>query len=211
MEYFSYISTDGGVIGARDLESRDVDSILDYWYGLDDDKLDSMGISAAQLPERAQRKSFFESMIGNSMLKDDSFILAVTYDDDIIAYYLLNHIRCGNDCQQHGHIVTKNYRKRFFATTIFNDMIRLVFELSDVKKIISEPAKHNRPMNILLQKHGLFPKRSYLKAPQGICREMVVNRYEIQLCDVQPSKVGLPNKLLTRTDSTVSRQASVTV
>lgn len=46
--------------------------------------------------------------------------------------------------------------------------------------IICEPSASNVAVNALLKSHGLQPVATYRKAPQGICREMDVCRYEIR-------------------------------
>lgn len=173
-----------GTMVIRDFKPKDIEPILDYWYGMTEKELYTIGVRPELLPSREERRIFFEKKLGNNLLINNEFMFVLAHDDEIVGYYLINNIQHGDSCQHHAHVVKKEYRGNRVVVPLIVDLMKLVFSLGDVNTIIAEPNRENPTVNAIFRRYGLVPKRSYYKDPQGICRAMTVNRYEIQMSEV---------------------------
>lgn len=178
MIYYSQ-KKNGIEIKLRDLESGDIESILNYWFGNSPEFFEKMGIDMTRFPDRETRRTFFIKHIGLSPKKDNAFMMVGESEGKVIGYLLFNCIVPGIEAQVHLHLIDPDYRSKGIASACFSDVIRILPDLVGVKKFIMEPSAGNRAVNSFVQRFGLRPKKTYLKPAQGICREMVVNRYEV--------------------------------
>jgi len=164
---------------ARDLEERDLESILNYWFNENPEFYQSMGVDANRMPPRTQRREFFKNMIGADPKHASSFMMIAECDGKTVAYTLFNHIMPGESCQVHIHVLDPEFRKQGFSSEFFAKGFPIIPDLLNVRKIILEPNANHLPVNRMIQRFGLKPVRTYHKPAQGICMAMEVNRYEL--------------------------------
>jgi hypothetical protein len=164
---FGSTATTSGVAGLRDLTQTDIPTIVEYWLSSPPEFLDFMGVDRQRLgPERdiTQRLS---SAIRTGDATQPNIALAITLDQRLVGYTLLN--RYSDEVNySHWHIIVPALRAKGLSTTLYPFRIKAYFDLAPIAQLIHQTRTRNLAVNRMLDKFIPISETKYIDKPDGV-------------------------------------------
>ena len=126
MPNFNSVATPSGVARLRDVAAADIPAIADYWLSMPEESLAFMGVD-----RRASARTMkFDRLLFNAIRTGDAsqpnIALAITLDDRLVGYTLLN--RYSSDVNySHWHIIVPTLRAKGLSTALYPHRIQAYF------------------------------------------------------------------------------------
>lgn len=161
----------------REMQSDEVDLVIDYFLTADHDFLRGMGADPAKLPQKeAWRKLMLEDL--DRPLQARQFYYLLWEMDGIpIGHSNINHIEFGVEAKMHLHLWQAQKRRSGNGTRYVSMCIARYFERFKLQRLICEPYAHNPAPNRTLARLGFELVRQYETTPGWINFEQEVNRW----------------------------------
>jgi len=118
MSNIASVKTASGLAGLRDLTSSDLPAIADYWLLSPDEYLTAMGVDRQRLGSAEDIHKRFFNAIRTGEAVQPSIALAITLDEDLVGYTLLNRYSAEVN-YSHWHIVVPNLRAKGLSTSLY--------------------------------------------------------------------------------------------
>jgi len=166
-------------INVREILTKDITSISDYWLTSDPDFLLGMGADYKKLPKAESFSAMLLNQITSPFESKKSYALIWELDGLPIGHSNVNAIEFGEQAKMHLHIWRSNIRKKGMGTELVKKSLPFFFEKLQLKKIICEPYALNPAPNKTLEKVGFKFIKKYRTIPGAINFEQEVNRWEL--------------------------------
>ena len=160
------VQTRVGVAGLRDLAREDIDSIVEYWHGGIAD-LEFLGIDRARLGTPANTRRRYEVALRNGDHSQPNIAYAITLDDRMIGYTLLNQYSPDTN-YSHWHIISGARRAAGVSSSLYPCRIRMYFETSNIERLIHQTRTPNVGVNRMLDKYVPVAETRYVDNPDGV-------------------------------------------
>ena len=118
MSNIASAKTASGLAGLRDLTSSDLPAIADYWLLSPDEYLTAMGVDRQRLGSAEDIHKRFFNAIRTGEAAQPSIALAITLDEDLVGYTLLNRYSDGSELFSLAHHRAELARKRPFHSAV---------------------------------------------------------------------------------------------
>jgi RimJ/RimL family protein N-acetyltransferase len=176
MEHYRTRFQDRDIV-LRDLEERDIATLVSYWFDSPSAYLTSIGVDVTKLRSRDEMAARLRASIGAAVPERAYFVVAA--DDRVLAYTNLN-FRTPEVAYAHVHILDDALRGRGFASQLMVRAFQLFFERFPLERVVLETSPENLGVNGLLQKFGLRPEVRDLDVPDGMARPGRFNVYTVE-------------------------------
>lgn len=166
-------------LNVREIETGDIDLLLDYWFNCSPKFLKNMGADIEKLPSRTDFRNMLVEQINSPVTSKKSYALIWELDGHQIGHSNVNNIKYGEEATMHLHLWSSKNRKRGIGTELVRKSLPFYFENLKIKKLICEPYALNPAPNKTLEKIGFQFKKRYTTTPGSLNFEQEVNRWEL--------------------------------
>lgn len=164
---FASVKTVHGMAGLRDLTPADVSAVADYWLLSPPEHLDFMGVNRQLLGSGDDIRRRFMNGIRTSDLNQSAIALAITLEERLVGYTLLN--RYSEDVNySHWHIIVPNLRGKGLSTALYPYRIHAYFDLAPISQLIHQTRTRNLGVNRMLDKFIAVSETKFIEKPDGV-------------------------------------------
>ena len=151
MSTLASVKTVHGIAGLRDLAPVDLSMISDYWLLSPVEYLDFMGVDRQRLGSSEDIRRRFVDAIRTGDPSQSAIALAITLDDRLVGYTLLN--RYTEEVNySHWHIVVANLRGKGLSTALYPYRIKTYFDIAPMSQLIHQTRTRNLGVNRMLDR-----------------------------------------------------------
>jgi RimJ/RimL family protein N-acetyltransferase len=164
---FASVKTVLGIAGLRDLTAADLSAIVDYWALSPDEYLDFMGVDRQRLGSSEEIHRRFENAIRSGDPSQSNIALAITLDERLVGYTLLN--RYSEDVNySHWHIIFSNLRGKGLSTALYPFRIKAYFDMAPIARLIHQTRTRNLGVNRVLDRFIAVSETKRIDKPDGV-------------------------------------------
>jgi RimJ/RimL family protein N-acetyltransferase len=139
-----------GLAGLRDLEERDIDTIVAYWHGGGAD-LAFLGIDTVKMGEPAATRRRHRARLRTGDKAQKSMAYAIALNGAMIGYTQLNQYD-GGVGYSHWHIIDSRVRAGGISSALYPYRIKMYFETSNIGRLVHQTRTRNVGVNRMLDK-----------------------------------------------------------
>lgn len=166
-------------IFVRELESKDIPLIANYWFTAEPDFLESMGADKYKLPDPANFTKMLSAQLNFPNEKKSAYALIWELDGKAVGHSNVNQIVFGKQATMHLHLWNNDNRKRGIGTTLVKKSLPFYFDNLNLEVLFCEPYALNPAPNNVLKKVGFEFVKKYTTIPGSINFEQEVNRWKL--------------------------------
>ena len=155
-----------GVAALRDLEYSHVVSLVGYWYDGGAD-FRALAVNPAALPDREVMTARFHAAIRTGDPSQSKMGYAVTLNDALIGYTLLNQYSPASN-YSHWHIIEKTLRKLGISSLLYPHRLDVYFRTSNIRRLVHQTHVSNLGVNRMLDKYVPVAETKWLDRPDGL-------------------------------------------
>jgi RimJ/RimL family protein N-acetyltransferase len=164
---FASAKTVHGIAGLRDIASADLPAIIDYWVLSPAEHIDFMGVNRHLLGSSEDIHTRFVNAIRTGDPSQSAIALAITLDEQLIGYTLLN--RYSEDVNySHWHVIVSNLRGRGLSTALYPYRIKAYFDVAPILRLIHQTRTRNLGVNRMLDKFIMVSETKFIEKPDGV-------------------------------------------
>jgi RimJ/RimL family protein N-acetyltransferase len=167
MSIFASEKTANGMAGLRDLRAADLPAIVDYWLLSPEEHLAFMGVDRTRLGPKEEIQTRFLNSIPTGDPTQRAISLAITLDENLVGYTLLNR-HSGEINYSHWHIIVPNLRAKGISTALYPHRIKAYFDLARISRLIHQTRTRNIGVNRMLDKFIPVAETKYIEKPDGV-------------------------------------------
>ncbi|WP_442264878.1 GNAT family N-acetyltransferase [Tenacibaculum sp. ZS6-P6] len=167
-------------LNVREIELRDIDFLINYWYNLSNEHLLKMGADATKLPLKDDFYSMLVNQINSPIKEKKSYALIWEENGEQIGHSNVNNIVFGKEAFMHLHVWNTNQRKKGFGAVLVKKSLPFYFEKLQLKSLYCQPYALNTAPNKTLEKTGFKFVKKYTTVPGSLNFEQEVNLWEMQ-------------------------------
>lgn len=167
MSNFASVKTANGVAGLRDLSIVDLSAIVDYWLLSPEEHLAFMGVDRELLGSAKAVHTRFQNSIPTGDPNQRTISLAITLDEKLVGYTLLNRYFAHVN-YSHWHIIVPNLRAKGLSTALYPFRIKAYFDLAPISQLIHQTRTRNIGVNRVLDKFIPVAETKYIEKPDGV-------------------------------------------
>ena len=156
-----------GVAALRDFAAEDVDAIVSYWFTSGDEFLDFMGVDRERLGTMEDTRHRLLRAIRTGDLSQKTIALAITLDDELAGYTLLNRYTPETN-YGHWHITVPRLRASGISTALYPHRIKTYFDLVPIERLIHQTRTRNIAVNRMLDKYVPVAETCQVQQPDGV-------------------------------------------
>lgn len=167
-------------ITIKELEYKDTDMIVDYWYSLNDLELIKFGADKTKFLKPKDWKQKLKDEIDKTVDQKQFYYLLWFLDNFPIGHSNIDQIKFGETAFMHLHLWKSDFRQRNLGFRFLQKTIPLYFKTFELKKLYCEPKSDNKPPNRVLEKLGFEFIKQSIKTPNWITFNQEVNEYVLE-------------------------------
>jgi RimJ/RimL family protein N-acetyltransferase len=167
MPNFNSVATPSGVARLRDLTAADIPPIVDYWLSMPEEPLAFMGVDRQRLGSHDEIQRRFSSAIRTGDASQPNIALAITLDDRLVGYTLLNRYSAEVN-YSHWHIIVPALRAKGLSTALYPHRIQAYFEIAPIAQLIHQTRTRNVAVNRMLDKFIPVAETKHIEKPDGV-------------------------------------------
>src|ERR1700732_2089553 len=169
MSIFSLVKTASGLAALRDIMSPDLPAIADYWLLSPDEYLAAMGVDRQRLGSAQDIHKRFVNAIRTGEPGQSSIALAITLDQGLVGYTLLN--RYSEEVNySHWHIIVPDLRAKGLSTALYPHRLKAYFDLAPISQLIHQTRTSNIGVNRMLDKFISISETKLIDKPDGVAK-----------------------------------------
>ena len=166
-------------LSVRELTSKDIDDIVNYWLHSDHDFLEGMGVDLKKIPSENDLRSMLSSQLTQDYQNKSSYCTIWELDGKPVGHCNVNKIEFGKEAYMHLHLWHGEIRKKGAGSNLVRMSLPYFFKNLQLQRVLSEPYALNPAPNKTLPKAGFRFVRSYTCIPGSLNFEQQVNLWEI--------------------------------
>jgi len=166
-------------LSVRELQTKDIDAITDYWANATPAFLEGMGVDLNKMPSREQWVAAFTKQVNTPMSEKQSYITIWEIDGQAVGHCNINDIAVGEHAFMHLHLWRSDLRQKGAGVALVRMSLVLFFKNFQLKRVFCEPNAYNPAPNKTLPKVGFTFVKSHLTTPSWLTSEQMVNRWEM--------------------------------
>jgi hypothetical protein len=169
MSNIASAKTASGLAGLRDLTASDLPAIADYWLLSPDEYLVAMGVDRQRLGSAEDIHKRFFNAIRTGQPVQPSIALAITLDEGLVGYTLLNRYSAEVN-YSHWHIIVPNLRAKGLSTALYPGRLKAYFDLTHISQLIHQTRTSNIGVNRMLDKFLPVSETKFIDKPDGVAK-----------------------------------------
>jgi len=166
-------------IEVRELESRDIELLADYWMLSDPNHLEAMGVDLSKIPLREDLVTNLRSQLDYSVEKKQSYALIWELNGKQIGHTNVNQIVFGKQAYMHLHLWNSAKRQKGLGVVLVQKSLPYFFEQLNLKTLYCEPYTLNPAPNKILEKMGFEFVKTHVTVPGTLNFEQEVNLWKL--------------------------------
>lgn len=166
-------------LSVRELESKDIESIIEYWLGAEPAFLEGMGVDLSKMPSREAWESSLNEQLSQAIPDKKSYCIIWQLDGVAVGHSNINKIRFGEEAFMHLHLWRSDIRQKGMGAALVKMTLPYFFENYALKNLYCEPYALNPAPNKTLQKLGFHFVKTYVTIPGWLNFEQPVNLWEL--------------------------------
>ncbi|WP_204281986.1 GNAT family N-acetyltransferase [Pontibacter burrus] len=166
-------------LSLRELETKDIPLLADYWLNAEPDFLIGMGVDLAKLPNREEWAAMLTQQLSLPVNERKSYALIWEEDNTPVGHSNVNKIVFGDSAYMHLHLWQPALRQRGVGTELVKKSLPFYFEKLQLKTLYCEPYAHNPAPNKTLAKTGFEFVKRHTTIPGTINFEQEVNLWQL--------------------------------
>lgn len=167
MPNFNSVETSSGVARFRDVAFLDVAAIVDYWLSMPEESLAFMGVDRQRLGSHDEIHRRFSSAIRTGHASQPNIALAITLDDRLVGYTLLNRYSADVN-YSHWHIIVPTLRAKGLSSALYPHRIQAYFQMAPIMQLIHQTRTRNVAVNRMLDKFVSVSETKFIEKPDGV-------------------------------------------
>lgn len=165
------------MLAIREMNSSDIELVVDYWLGASSEYLAGMGADINKLPKKEEFVGMLNNQLKLPIKERNAYCIIWLLDDKPIGHCNTNPTNFGNEANMHLHIWNAEHREQRIGTALLKMTIPLFFRNLELKRLICEPYALNNAPNKTLEKVGFRFEKEYITVPGSINFEQPVNKW----------------------------------
>lgn len=161
----------------REMTTKDVASVVDYFVNADADYLYGMGAEKTRLPDRNEWIEKIKLELDKPYVQKEIYYLIWEVDGRPIGHTNINQIEFGIQANMHLHIWNKADRQGGVGSEMIRMSVPKYFEHFQLKVLLCEPYAQNPAPVKTLEQAGFEFIKTYKTTPGVICFPQMVKRY----------------------------------
>jgi RimJ/RimL family protein N-acetyltransferase len=180
---FASVKTAHGIAGLRDLTSADLPAIVEYWLLSPVEHLDFMGVNRQLLGSNEDIHKRFANAVRTGDPDQSSIGLAITLDERLVGYTLLN--RYSEEVNySHWHIIVPDLRTKGLSTALYPYRIKAYFDVTPISQLIHQTRTRNLGVNRMLDKFVTVSETKFIDKPDGVASPGVFHLRFVRRADI---------------------------
>lgn len=163
----------------REIEVKDIDSLLDYWYNSSDEHFLKMGADSSKLPNRNDFYNGLVKQINSPFQKKQAYALIWEENGVPIGHSNVNNIVFGKEAFMHLHVWNIDKRKKGSGTILIEKSLPFYFEKLQLETLFCQPYALNPAPNKTLENVGFEFVKKYTTIPGSLNFEQEVNLWKM--------------------------------
>ncbi|CAL2080358.1 GNAT family protein [Tenacibaculum sp. 190524A05c] len=166
-------------LSVREIELRDIDLLLDYWYTSNEEHFVKMGADIHKLPKRNEFHSILEEQIITPIQEKKSYALIWEENGVQIGHTNANSILFGKEAFMHLHVWNTTNRRKGSGVELVKKSLQFYFKNLQIETLFCQPYALNPAPNKTLEKVGFEFVKAYVTIPGSINFEQKVNLWKM--------------------------------
>ena len=171
--------TNHSIVSVREIQTKDINLIADYWLGSDPEFLVSIGVDLNKLPTRVGLTQMLTQQLETPIDQKESYALIWECDAQQVGHSNVNRIEFGQQATIHLHLWHAQDRKKGMGTELFRSSLPFYFEKLHLQTLFCETYALNPAPNKTLQRVGFELEKKYKTIPGSLNFEQEVNRWKL--------------------------------
>jgi RimJ/RimL family protein N-acetyltransferase len=166
-------------LSVRELETKDIEAIIEYWLGADPAFLEGMGVDLSKMPSHEAWESSLKEQLSQAIPDKKSYCIIWLADGVAVGHSNINKIRFGEEAYMHLHLWRSDIRQKGMGAALVKMTLPYFFEKYGLKTLYCEPYALNPAPNKTLEKLGFHFVKVYVTTPGWLNFEQPVNLWEL--------------------------------
>ena len=166
-------------LSVREIQEKDVASIINYWHDADDEFLINLGVEINKMPSRKEWQSMLLEQISQPYGNKKSYCIIWEVNAIPVGHSNVNKIIFGREAYMHLHLWNKEIRRLGHGTELVKMTLPYFFENLKLKQLYCEPYALNTSPNKTLEKIGFDFVKEYITIPGFLNFEQKVNLWQL--------------------------------
>jgi RimJ/RimL family protein N-acetyltransferase len=163
----------------REIEVKDIDSLLNYWYNSSDEHFLKMGADSSKLPNRNDFFNALVKQINSPFKKKQAYALIWEENGVPIGHSNVNNIVFGKDAFMHLHVWNIDKRKKGSGTILVQKSLPFYFEKLQLETLFCQPYALNPAPNKTLENVGFEFVKKHTTIPGSLNFKQEVNLWKM--------------------------------
>ena len=164
-------------LSVREIQSADIDDIIQYWLGSDHEYLKSMGVDVEKLFTKEQLSNMLLTQMNLPYEQKNAYCIIWEIDGKAIGHCNTNPSQFGVEANMHLHVWQPGNRRKGLGLSLLKMTIPYFFKNLQLKQLICEPFALNPAPHKTLEKLGFEFEKEYITVPGSINFEQPVKRW----------------------------------
>lgn len=170
---------DKNLLSVREIQEKDIESIIQYWLRADPAFLTGMGVDLTKMPSKEEWIKMLREQLAQSYPEKRSYCTIWLVNNKAIGHCNVNKIKFGEEAYMHLHMWNSEVRKKGMGTELVKMSLPYFFENLKLKTVYSEPYALNPAPNKTLEKAGFSFVKKFMTIPGFLNFEQEVNLWEL--------------------------------
>lgn len=167
------------IINVREIETRDIELIANYWLNSEPKFLIGMGVDLDKVPKREFFKKMLKDQLNAPLEEKKSYALIWELNGKAIGHSNVNGIEYANQATMHLHIWETESREKGLGSDLLKMSLPFYFSKLKLKTLWCEPYALNPAPNRTLKKLGFEFVKKYTTIPGSINFKQEVNQWKM--------------------------------
>ena len=156
------------VLSVREIEERDIPSIVSYWIDSSPEHLTEMGVDLGKVPSAEELAANLKKRLGQSYEEKQSYCMIWEVDGQVIGHNNVGEIKYGDEALMHLHIWKAEDRRRGLGMSLIKLSLPYFFKNLKLKNLFCEPYALNHAPNKTIEKIGFEFVKEYETIPGSL-------------------------------------------
>lgn len=167
------------MLTVREIQSSDIEWLVQYWLDADPAFLVAMGVDLDKLPGKAEFRQMLQTQLSTPLEQKTAYCIIWLYNHQPVGHSNTNPSHFGEFAHVHLHLWNPDLRGKGLGSKFLKMSLPYFFENLRLKKLISEPYALNPAPHRILEKVGFTLAKKYTTVPGFINFEQPVKRWEL--------------------------------
>ena len=167
------------MLSVREIQERDIPSIIQYWMGADATFLQGMGVDTAKMPTREAWVEMLSDQIGKRYDQKISYCTIWEIDGEAVGHCNVTGIIFGEEAHMHLHLWKSATRRKGCGPSLVRLSLPYFFHNLELKVLYSTPYALNPAPNKALERAGFRFVKEYRGIPGSFSFEQQAMLWEL--------------------------------